>query len=100
MSAFEINNFDNNDDLQPLRRSSEPRNSLNSSLKRSNSDNEISAIMMEDEDEVPQQLKPIIKSKPPSQIPKPIWSNKLSVSMVNMNTQSPLLKANSSTKTR
>lgn len=100
MSAFEINNFDNNDDLQPPRRLSEPRNSVNSSLKRSNSDNDLSTMMLEDEDEVPQELKPITKSKQPSQIPKPVRSNKLSTSMENMNTQSPSLKANSSSKTR
>jgi hypothetical protein len=101
MPAVETDNLDNNNDLQPPPDLSEQRNSISSSIKRSNSDVHLSPIIVYDEDEAPiQELKPITKPKQTSQIPKLIDSTKLSTSMVVTNTQPPSLKVNASPKTR
>jgi hypothetical protein len=99
MSEIETNG--NHDDLQTRRSLSEGRNSITSSIKRSISEDYVSPLMVDDEDEVSGEIKHITKINQPRQISKAKSTNKLSLStLVFKNDKSSTLKLNSSLNTR
>ncbi|CAF4732660.1 unnamed protein product [Rotaria sp. Silwood1] len=98
MSAIETNKLDDNDDLQSRRSLSEQTQSMNSSVQQTNSDDHVSAWIIDNEEKPSQDLKRITKPKQLTQIPKIQNSKKLSKSMVITDNKSSSIQRSSSIK--
>ncbi|CAF0968280.1 unnamed protein product [Adineta steineri] len=99
MSEIEVNNFNNNDDDDQTRQTeSEQRYTPYSSIKRSQSDDHLTPVIVDDEYEPqpvsPRRKKPSPKPAKLSYIPKLKTSKNISTSMIITRNKSPVQKWN------